>query len=132
MRSGEICGLSKEHVHPRHVHLPDTKNKEPRDVPLTKEAKRTLAQVMAVTKGAKTVFDVNSGSRDTLFREAKKKAEVKGTVFHDSCREGCTRLACVLQPMELAKVSGHKNLNILLNTYYSPSIDSLVDKLDKS
>jgi hypothetical protein len=32
--------------------------------------------------------------------------------------------------MELAKVSGHRDLRILLNTYYRVTVDELADKLD--
>jgi len=32
-------------------------------------------------------------------------------------------------PMDLAKISGHKDLSLLLNTYYAPSIEDLASKL---
>jgi hypothetical protein len=31
--------------------------------------------------------------------------------------------------MELAKVSGHKDLKILLNTYYAPDMAAMADRL---
>jgi integrase len=85
---------------------------------------------MEVTTERKTVFDVDSSTRDALFRKAKVKANVTGLTFHDTRREACTRLAKIYGVMELAKISGHKKLSILLNTYYSPSIDDLADKLE--
>lgn len=44
MRAGEIVGLIWEHIDltRRVVHLPDTKNGHPRDVPLSSEAMRLL------------------------------------------------------------------------------------------
>ncbi|HAS02540.1 MAG TPA: integrase, partial [Pasteurella multocida] len=35
-----------------------------------------------------------------------------------------------LHLMELAKVSGHRDLSILQNTYYAPDISELANKLD--
>lgn len=32
--------------------------------------------------------------------------------------------------MTLAKISGHRDIKILLNTYYAPNIEEVVDLLD--
>jgi hypothetical protein len=32
--------------------------------------------------------------------------------------------------MELARVSGHRDLRVLQNVYYAPSVKDLADKLD--
>lgn len=74
-------------------------------------------------------FGLNSGQLDALFRKARDAAVVDGT-FHDSRRTALTRLAKVYQnPLDLARVSGHKDLSILLKVYYAPTIDDLADKL---
>jgi integrase len=130
MRAGEIAGLSREHVHDRHAHLPMTKNGTSRDVPLSTEARRILEQVMTVTKKQKHVFDLKASIIDALFRSLKAKAGVSGLTFHDTRREALTRLSRKYDVMDLAKVSGHKDLRILQNVYYAPSISYLSDKLD--
>lgn len=130
MREGEIAGITEEHVHPKHVHLPDTKNGSARDVPLSLEARRILSQVMAVTKGCDTVFGITAASIDANFRKIKKKAGIEGLRFHDTRREALTRMAKKLGVMELAKTSGHKDLKILQETYYAPDAADLADKLD--
>lgn len=53
---------------------------------------------------------------------------VKGT--RDSRHEASTQLAKALEnPMDLAKVTGHKDLKTLLNVYYNPTGDELAEKL---
>ena len=63
------------------------------------------------------VFNITSGSLENLH-------------FHDARREALTRLAKIYSPMELAKISGHRDLRILLNTYYAPTVEDLADKLE--
>ncbi|WP_027469163.1 tyrosine-type recombinase/integrase [Deefgea rivuli] len=131
MRAGEIVGIKPEHIDltRRIVHLPKTKNGHPRDVPLSKEAIRLLQQLDGIAPPKAAVFSISSGSLDALFRKARDRAMIEGVRFHDSRAEGLTRLAKKLSPMELAKVSGHRDLRILLNTYYREDPASLVDKL---
>jgi len=69
MRSGEILGLTHSDVKPNYVKLPDTKNGDAREVPLSSKARELLGYL---PKGAKTVFDIPSDKRDSLFRLAPK------------------------------------------------------------
>ncbi|MFC3873283.1 site-specific integrase [Neisseria musculi] len=130
MRVGEILSLLPENVHfeKRYVHLPTTKNGHARDVPLSGRAAAILKQV-ADSHGGRTVFGVTKGSCDSQFRKLLDMAQIDGLHFHDSRREALTRLAKIYQPMELAKISGHKDLRILLNTYYAPTAEELAAKM---
>jgi integrase len=96
-------------------------------VPLSSEARRILEQL---PKDAERCFNISSQVLDASFRRAKDKALISDLHFHDSRREALSRLAKKFTPMELAKVSGHRDLRILLNTYYAPTADDLADKLD--
>ncbi|MCP5012241.1 MAG: site-specific integrase [Aestuariibacter sp.] len=126
MRAGEICALEWKNVHTNHVHLPMTKNGTSRDVPLSSEAKRIINQM----GGDGLVWGITTRQLDANFRKLKKRAVIDGLTFHDSRREALTRLANKLDVMELAKVSGHKDLKILLQVYYAPTIGDLANKLD--
>lgn len=53
-----------------------------------------------------------------------------GLHFQDTRREALTRLAKKLSVMDLAKVSWHRDISILQNTYYAPDIAELAQKLD--
>lgn len=130
MRAGEICGLTWPAISKVSAHLPKTKNGHARDVPLSKEARRIIAQLKPVTGDKETVFDLSASSLDALFRKAKKKALVDGLHFHDTRREALTRLSKIFGVMELARISGHRDLRVLQNVYYAPTVEDLAAKLD--
>lgn len=130
MRAGEICGMRWADVDMdrRVVHLPKTKNGYARDVPMSKEAMRILNQVRGIDEDS--VFAVRAASLDTLFRKARDRALIEGLHFHDSRREALTRMAAKVDVMTLAKISGHRDLRILLATYYAPDMADVADRLD--
>ncbi|WP_374425057.1 tyrosine-type recombinase/integrase [Chromobacterium sp.] len=132
MRAGEICRIRPEELDfkKRLVHIPTSKNGHSRDVPLSREAMRLLSQVMMATEGKETVFDLTAANLDALFRRAKDKALIDDLHFHDSRREALTRMARKLDVMTLAKVSGHRDLRILQNTYYAPNMEGVASLLD--
>ena len=130
MRAGEICNLEWQHVNERHVHLPLTKNGYARDVPLSAEARRIIEQLRAVNGEGDTVFDISTASLDALFRKAKMRANIEDLHFHDTRREALTRLSKIFDVMELARISGHRDLRILQNVYYAPTVGDLAAKLD--
>ena len=125
MRSGEITGLQWADVRPKSVRLPDTKNGDSREVPLSPVAREILA---TLPKGGGSVFDLDPGSRDTLFRRARDAAGVVNLHFHDSRAEAIWRLSKKLDVMELARVIGHRDLRSLM-LYYQTSADELADWL---
>lgn len=124
MRAGEICALRPESVVGRVAHLEKTKNGDPRDVPLSKRALAVWAQLPAGH------FDLTPASLEALWRKGKARAAVEGLTFHDLRREALTRLSKKFDVLELARISGHRDLKILLQVYYRPSIEELADKLD--
>lgn len=129
MRAGEICALQWDLVdfERRVAHLPMTKNGFPRDVPLSKEAVRILDQL---PREGGACFQLKPANLDALFRKAKARALIEELHFHDSRREALTRLAAKVDVMTLAKISGHRDLRILQNTYYAPDMADIVGKLD--
>ncbi|MDP3308272.1 MAG: site-specific integrase [Methylotenera sp.] len=129
MRSGEICALTWEHVHAKHVHLPNTKNSFARDVPLSAEAKRIIKQMKDVAGCETLVFGLEDDQRDALFRKIRDRCDIKELHFHDTRREALSRLSKKLDVMELARMSGHLDLKILMSVYYAPKIGDLADKL---
>lgn len=131
MRAGEIVMLTWDCVFydRRYVHIPLTKNGHPRNVPLSSKAVAILRQMETVRENA-FVFNITSGSLDALFRKLKRRSLLENLHFHDARREALTRLAKIYSPMELAKISGHRDLRILLNTYYAPTVEDLAEKLE--
>ena len=125
MRAGEILGMTWADVREKAVTLPRTKNGDVRDVPLSKRAREILA---AMPKGAGTVFNLHPGTRDTLWRQARKAAGIADLHFHDARAEAVWRLSKKLDVLELARVIGHRNPASLM-LYYNTPADDLADRL---
>lgn len=123
MRAGEICGIKREHIRGRTVHLPETKNGAPRDVPLSSAAAEILDRL------GDDVFDLEPRSLSTIFRRAVKSANIDGLTFHDTRHEAITRLASKLDVLDLARMVGHRDIKMLL-IYYNKKADELATLLD--
>lgn len=135
MRAGEICALQWGDVDfeqrtaaVRALAKGARKTKVGRVVPLSGEALRILRQLPASTTWA--VFGLQAASLDALFRKIKARAMVDDLHFHDSRREALTRLAKKVDVMTLAKISGHHDLRILLDTYYAPDMSEVAGLID--
>ncbi|WP_306150656.1 site-specific integrase [Roseovarius sp. MMSF_3281] len=128
MRAGEIVGLTWGNVDldRRVAHLPKTKNGHSRDVPMTAEAVRLLRELPY----ADPVFGLNTAQMDALFRSIRAKAEIEGLRFHDSRAYALTNLSRKVDVLTLAKISGHRDLRILSNTYYRESAEDIAKRLD--
>lgn len=126
MRASEICRMTRAHIDGKVAHLADTKNGSDRDVPLSVEALRIIGQLPETTG---PVFGLTTASLDALWRKGCARAMVDDLHFHDLRREALTRLASKLSVMELARVSGHRDLRILQKVYFSPDIQDLADKI---
>lgn len=130
MRAGEICSLTWSNVDyvKRLAHLPLTKNGDSRDVPLSKKALGILRQLEGIDETF--VFAVDVRSLDALFRRGRDKAGIVDLHFHDSRREALTRMSKKVPVELLAKISGHRDLRILLNVYYRPDMAEVAGLLD--
>lgn len=130
MRLGEITGMTWKNVFIDHqfVRLPDTKNGLTRDVPLSEEAERLLVQIKGLD--ADKVLTLESASLSTLFRRFRDEVGISGLRFHDLRHEATTRMAqIIVNPADLAKITGHTDINILVNTYYNPTPTEVAARL---
>ncbi|WP_245739584.1 tyrosine-type recombinase/integrase [Thioclava dalianensis] len=128
MRANEIAMMEWVHVdlERRVVHVPLTKNGEPRDVPLSKEAMRLLRALPE----ADPVFNLGTGQKlSNNWYQLREKAGVTGLNFHDSRHEAITRISRKLDVLALARMVGHKNIRELM-TYYNETADELAKRLD--
>lgn len=134
MRAGEICNMKWDDVNfeKATVLLPKTKNGFSRTVPLSSFAKKILTHLKAVKGESESVFQLKSASHDAIFRKMKALAglEAADLHFHDTRREALSRLAKKVDVMTLAKISGHRDIKILLNTYYAPDMQEVASLLD--
>lgn len=127
LRASEVLRVTREHCDAsgRVLRVLPGKNDEGREVPLSREALVLLDQLPDVG----LLFPIAAGTLDTLFRRARDAAGLPIT-FHDTRREALTRMAKKVDPMTLAKISGHRDLKVLLNVYYRPSMGAVAELLD--
>lgn len=123
MRSGEILALSHRSIcsDGTAARLERTKNGTARSVALSQTARQILSDV-----GSN--FGITAAQRDALFRKIKDRAGIEGLTFHDARHTAITRLARKLNPLELARMVGHKDLKMLLR-YYNESAEEIAKRL---
>jgi integrase len=130
MRRGEIASLTWENIdlQRRVAHLPDTKNDESRDVPLSSRAVAILKSIPRQIDSTGPVFPLSADGISDEFEKACAAAGIKDLRFHDLRHEATTRI-CELLPMhEAQKVTGHKTIAMLVR-YYHPKPEDLAQKL---
>ena len=128
MRQGELLALTWDNVDlkAQTAHLPDTKNGEARTVPLSS---RAVAVLEALPRGADgRVFPLTAQAVKLAWGRACKRAGLEDLHFHDLRHEATSRLAEKLNLLELAAVTGHKDLR-MLKRYYHPRAADLAKKL---
>lgn len=130
VRRGELIMLQKKDVHEHHIHLPKTKNGEPRNVPLTEEARALLD---LIKHDGKKVIPQSENAFRLMWERRKEAVGLSGLHFHDTRHEAITRMVRVRKlPVEvLAKITGHKKIDVLVNTYYNPNADDLVEAFNR-
>ncbi|AXA92184.1 site-specific integrase [Massilia sp. YMA4] len=160
MRRGELLSLTWENVdlERQTAHLPDTKNGDPRTVPLSKRAVAILKALpkseteeeledetevqragsvfpttaLALRKGFSRAIERAQEQYRADCKEAKRRP-VAGFLddvhFHDTRHEAASRLAEKLtNVLELSAVTGHRDLR-MLKRYYHPRAEDLAKKL---
>jgi integrase len=93
----------------------------PVKVPLTRHGRKLLAASAPFTVGA------NEGS--ALFSDLCAELLIEGLTFHDSRATALTHLARKVDVLTLAKISRHKDLRILQNTYYRETAEQIAARL---
>jgi integrase len=114
MRRGEIAALLWKYadLDKRVIHLPDTKNGVPRDVPLSSHATKVLKALPRNINGR--VFDIRADSITQAFNRVCKRAKIEGLRFHDLRHEATSRFfEKGLNSMQVAAITGHKTLQML-------------------
>jgi len=132
MRQGELLSLVWENVDlaAQTAHLEDTKNGESRTVPLSSRAVAVLEALPPRSSGMdERVFPVTAQAVKLAWKRATKRAGLEDLHFHDLRHEATSRLAEKLPNLiELAAVTGHKDLR-MLKRYYHPRATDLAKKL---
>jgi integrase len=118
MRAGEVISFERRGTV---AHLENTKNGDPRDVPLSARALRLVELCHP--------FTVSASSLDALFRKARRNAGMSGFVFHDSRATALTRMSKHVDVLTLARISGHRDIATLARVYYRVTPEQIAAKL---
>lgn len=102
------------------VRLVHTKTTGPVDVPVRKQAARLLVR---------PPFTVGANEASTLFAKLCRQLLIDGLTFHDSRATALTLLARRVDVLTLAKISRHKDLSLLSNTYYRETAEQIAARL---
>ncbi len=129
MRRGEMLSLLWANIDSKRslAYLPTTKNGDARTVPLSSLALSVLREMPRSIDGR--VFPISDDAVKKAFVRACKRAGIEDLHFHDLRHEATSRLAERLPNLvELAAVTGHKDLR-MLKRYYHPRAEDLARKL---
>ncbi|CAE6869706.1 Tyrosine recombinase XerC [Paraburkholderia aspalathi] len=129
MRQGEIAKLRWEHidVEARTAFLPITKNGTARKVPLSSKAIEALTWCPPPHRGR--VFKLTQSAMQHAFRQIRQQCGLGNVHFHDLRHEAASRLfEKGLNVMEVAAITGHKNLK-MLQRYTHLRAEDLAKKL---
>ena len=113
MRRGELVGLLWEHVDldKRVAHLPQTKNGESRDVPLSQRATATLRELSSRRGKTNRVIPMSGNAVRLAWEHLRQRAGCPDLHFHDLRHEAVSRLfERGLNIAEVSAISGHKEL----------------------
>lgn len=91
-----------------------------RTIPVSKRAAKMLDR---------PPFTVGANEASTLFAKLTKSLMIDGLTFHDARGTALTMMSKKVDVMTLAKVSGHKDLSLLMNTYYRPKPEDIAKLL---
>ncbi|MBI3529663.1 MAG: site-specific integrase [Betaproteobacteria bacterium] len=131
MRQGELLALAWGDINlPKRVaRLRDTKNSEPRDVPLSNRALEILMGLPRPLENFSPVFPLKQDDVIRTFKDACKIAGIENLKFHDLRHEAASRLfEKNLNVMEVAAITGHKTL-AMLKRYTHLRAEDLARKL---
>ena len=132
MRQGEILSIKRSNIYDDYIHLPETKNGDERNVPLSMNAKKLLR--LLPSDGSGKLINIGNSTFQNMFGNRIKKLGLHDLHFHDTRHEGITRLVKLRKvPIEiLMKITGHKTPKILINTYYNPTASEISKMLNES
>lgn len=134
MRAGEVLSLTVGSVSGSVAtvkHKTQYLTGRPRAVPLTPQGLRLMRELLAFAQARRReeLLSITGASLDAQFRKVTGGLMIENLTFHDSRATALTHMARKLDVMELARVSGHRDIKILYRAYYRVTPQQIADKL---
>jgi len=135
MRAGEILRLQVGDVVGSVATVRQHKTQhltgKPRRVPLTPQGARLLRELgaFALARGRSELFSISSASLDAQFRKITASLLIHDLHYHDARATAITHLSRRVDPLTLAKISGHRDLRILMSRYYRETEEHIAQRM---
>jgi integrase len=100
-----------------------------RHVPLTPQGARVLGLLIPHAAADGRLFKLASASLDTLFRRVRDSVLLGDLHFHDARATALTMLSRRVDVLTLARISGHRDLSLLLRVYYRETAEEIAARL---
>ncbi len=128
MRRGELVNMRRQHLDTkrRTLTIPEAKSGEGRAIPLSQKTLDALAGLPTRIDGK--VWPWGGDGLSHLFIATAKAAQSVDLTLHDLRHEATSRLARIYPVHELARITGHKTLGMLMR-YYHPTAEELGERL---
>lgn len=114
------------------IALPRTKTAPKGElVPLTRQGYRLMEKVTnRGENGEKTgTFSVSPNEASVLFSKLCRQQLIKGLTFHDARASALTYMSRKMDVLTLGRISRHKDLSLLMNTYFRESAESVASRI---
>ena len=132
IRQGELLKLRYEHFDRRRmtIYIPETKNGEPRTIPLSKKAIGIIESLPRRLDGK--IFPLTKDVLGKRWYVALKKAKISNFRWHDLRRTGVSMwFERGLSVPSVQVMSGHKDPRVLLNTYTKLNPEKIAKEINK-
>ena len=120
MRLQEVLESPENFDIKRQVVTVSTKTEKRAQIPIGRIATKLLQR---------PAFTVGPNEASVLFGKLCKELMIVGLTFHDSRATALTHLARKVDVLTLAKISRHKDLSLLSNTYYRATAESIAKRI---
>ena len=130
MRCGEICSVEERDIDLQkktiRLRAETTKTNTARFIPLSSKAVGLIKRIPK--DGNLSWLGITPKQVDSNFRKYRGMTDIVDLHFHDTRHEATTRLAAKVHVLDLARITGHKDINQLL-TYYNRTAADIANDL---
>ena len=120
MRLQETLGAPAAFDAKRRVVVIKTKTEKRAEIPIGRIAAKLLKR---------PAFVVDANEASVLFSKLCRELMIEGLTFHDTRATALTHLARKVDVLTLAKISRHKDINLLSNTYYRETAQNIAKRI---
>lgn len=120
MRLQEVLGAPAAFDPRKQIVVLKSKTEKRAEIPIGRIAAKLIS---------KAKFNVGANEGSVLFSKLCRELMIEDLTFHDTRATGLTSLARKVDVLTLAKISRHKNINLLSRVYYREKAESIAKRI---